>query len=148
MNQKLKGSRNFLVIYGAVMSGLAFLSLLTNLPVIIFGDPIILSLIQMPALLPVMLAYLFFGVKIDKIHRQRSLVFLWINILSLFWFLFYLAGLFLYTWHNKNQGNLYLSEANTIMNYSSPFAYAAAFIVPGIIILIKLRKLENVEDGL
>ncbi len=67
MNQKLKGSRNFLITYGGIMSGISLLTLLSNIPALIFGEPLILSLVLMPALLPMSLAYFIFGLRIEKI---------------------------------------------------------------------------------
>jgi hypothetical protein len=145
MNQTLKGIRNFLIIYGAIFSGVSFISILTNLPTFILGDTIILPFVLMPSLLPVALAYLFFGIRFNKIHLKRSVIFLWINILSLFWYLIYLAVILLYIRFNKNQQDIHFHPVTTILNFLSPLIFAAAFIVPGMIILIKQRKLEK-ED--
>ncbi|MEI6853451.1 MAG: hypothetical protein WCL06_11435 [Bacteroidota bacterium] len=63
--------------------------------------------------------------------------------MALVCFLLYLAAFFVYTSINISQQGIYLSEANTIINYLSPLFYAAAFILPGIIIGIKLKKTET-----
>lgn len=144
-HQKLKGVKNFLIIYGAIMSGFAFLTIITNLPILIFRSPLILSLSQMPAMLPVALAYLIFGIKFYNLQSKRFRVFLWINILSLIWFLLYLAGIFLYNSYIATDPNYNFSGAHWYINYSSPFFYASIILVPGIIILKKLNKVKIEE---
>jgi hypothetical protein len=143
MNQKLKGRRNFLIIYGSAMAGVSFLGLLTNLPDLIFGHILILPFILIPSFLPVGLAYLFFGIRINNIQGKRSKVFLWLNIMSLIWYLMYLAGFFLYTLHNEGQQDIHFSEVTSILISISPIIAPAAFIIPGIFIGIKLRKIEK-----
>ena len=142
---QLKGVKNFLIIYGAIMSGMAFLTLITNLPGLIFRYPLVLSLSQMPAMLPVALAYLILGIKFYNLQSNRYRVFLWINILSLIWFLLCLAAIFFYNSQIATDPNYNFSGAHWYINYLSPFFYASIILVPGIIILKKLKKVQIEE---
>lgn len=146
MDKRFKGTRIFLIIYGAAIAFFSIYSLLLLL--IMRTSPSHMPvgkvwLVFMPLLAIIGLAFLFFGVLIEKNKSKRMLIFLLISLSSIIWYILYafFAGA---VYNFPFMGNTdVISTILKVLFYIMMVACSAVFIVPELIIWRNLKRIEG-----
>ena len=153
MKKELKGIKIFLIIYGGAMAGISIIwTIMLGVFWLIFSYDVFAktTMIFMPILIFIGLAFLFSGIYITKIKVKRTLLHLIISISSILWYILFVIFL---PHHNTlldiNNPDL-IGVLFTVIPYIYATASSAIFIVPELIIWRKLRKFErqnNTEEN-
>jgi len=149
MDKKIKGTRIFLIIYGSAITFVSFYASLILL-LVNQGPTTSLSyekkgLIFLPFLILIGLAFLLFGIFINKVKSKRKLIFLLICALSIIWYILHticvqLNGLGLFPNIETTDTNSVISN---ILSYFKMFVLSAFFVVPELIIWRNLKRIER-----
>jgi hypothetical protein len=156
MDKKLLWIRIFLIIYGAVIT---FASLISTSFLLITMSPIpqhskVQLLIIFTALLLIIgLAFLVFGILINRIKTKRQLIFILISSISVVWYIAYQICL----WANgfgifptSDWSNISIIVINIFL-YFKVIVPSAIFIIPTLIIWKNLKRIEkqfNIKENI
>lgn len=149
MNRQIKGTRIFLLIFGGIILFFSVFGLLADL---LIREAATITTIEQTWLISMSfqaligLVFMFFGIFINKIKKGKFLLHLAISALSII--LIVLSDIFVVPDNASSTSNL--SDPNhhidTIFNYFGMAIFFLMFIIPEIIIGIRLYRIERNID--
>jgi len=146
MDKKIKGTRIFLIIYGASITFFSFYFIAMSLLMSTTSSHSSIEslwIFFMPFLFFIGIGFLLFGLLIKRMKTKKQLIFLVISTFSIIWYIlyaFFIQKTSIFPFMGKTDG---LSIVLTVLFYITMVASSAVFIVPELIIWKNLKRIEK-----